>query len=385
MRTSTLCAHAGEGSQPPEARPHVVPIYQTASFDYPDAETAEAAADGRGYIYSRYGNPTEDALGRTLAALEGAEASLLFSSGMGAIAAALEALLGAGDHLVSVEGLYGGTHELITTVMARLGVTHTLAPLPTAEDIARAMRPETRAVYVESVSNPLLRVADLDGIAAVCRQRGVPLVVDATFATPLLQRPVERGATLSVHSATKYLGGHGDLTAGVVSGPRDVIEKVRRLRKFHGASPDPFAAWLVLRGVRTLALRVERQVASAGQLARALEALPRVERVWYPTLPSHPDHALARRMLSAGGAIISFEVAGGLDAARRTYDRLKLIARAASLGDVTSLMTHPARFSHAHVPADARGRAGITDSLLRVSVGIEDVDDLLADLQQALA
>jgi methionine-gamma-lyase len=292
--------------------------------------------------------------------------------------------VGAGGHIVSVEGSYGGSHELVTHVLPRFGVSHTLATEASARAIDKAMRPDTKVVHVESISNPLLRVADIDGIAAVCRARGVPLVVDATFATPILQRPIEHGAMLSVHSATKYIAGHGDLLCGIVSGPKTEIAKVRRMRKFHGATVDPFAAWLALRGLRTLELRVSRQVASANAIARALLNMPGIERVHYPALESHPDHELAQRMLDGGGAMVSFEVKGGLESARRLYDRLHLVARAASLGDVTSLMTHPATFSHQALSDVERRRAGITDGLLRLSVGIEDAADIVDDLRQAL-
>jgi len=212
----------------------------------------------------------------------------------------------------------------------------------------------------------------------------VPLVVDATFATPLLQRPIERGAILSVHSGTKYLSGHGDVLLGVVSGPKSEVAKVRKLRKLTGGNADPFAAWLALRGLRTLALRVEKQVSSALTVAKALEHVDAVTRVHYPSLPSHPDHAVASRVLEGGGAMVSFEVAGGLAGARRCYDRLQLVARAASLGDVTSLMTHPATFSHPRLSDIERRRFGITDGLLRLSVGIEDAGDIVDDLRQAL-
>jgi cystathionine beta-lyase/cystathionine gamma-synthase len=252
------------------------------------------------------------------------------------------------------------------------------------ESIDAAIGPHTRVVFMESITNPLLRVADLDGIAEVCKRRGVALVVDATFATPLGQRPIERGATLSVHSGTKYLSGHGDLLLGVVSGGADAMKAVKRVRKLQGGNADPFAAWLALRGLRTLALRFERQTASALVIARALGELAGVERVHHPLLPSHPDHAVAARVLDSGGAMVSFEVAGGLERARRVYDRLQLVARAASLGDVTSLMTHPATFSHVGLSPAERERAGITDGLLRLSVGIEDAADLVADLGQAL-
>ncbi len=385
MKRFTLTAHAGSHTPVPNARPHAPPIYQTAGFEYDSAADAEAGAFDKLYIYARNASPTEDALGQVIARLEGAESAVVFGSGMGAIAAALEAYLGAGGHLATVDGLYGGSHELVSAILPRFGVTHSFAESPTAEAIAQVIKPETRAVFVESLSNPLLRVADLDAVAALCKSRGLPLLVDATFATPLLQRPIERGATLSIHSATKYLCGHGDAMGGVVSGATTEIAKVKRMRKFHGANCDPFGAWLILRGVRTLSLRVAQAVASATRIAAALESMPGIERVLHPSLKSHPDHALAQRMLDGPGAMIAFEVTGGEDRARGVYDRIKLIARAASLGDVTSLMTHPARFSHVHVERAARLRAGITDGLLRLSVGIEDPQDLIDDLRHAMS
>jgi methionine-gamma-lyase len=383
-RRSTLTAHAGTNAPPLVARPHAPPIYQTTAFEYSGSAEAEAAAESMQNLYLRDGGPTDAALADAVARLEGAEGALVFSSGMGAVSAAIEAYVGAGQHLVTVEGLYGRSHELVVSLLPRFGAAHSMVGAATAEAVAPALRPETRAVYVESISNPLLRVADVDGLAALCRSKGIPLLVDATFATPLLQRPVERGATLSIHSATKYLGGHGDALCGVVAGASIELAKVARLRTIHGASPDPFAAWLVLRGLRTLGVRLERQVASAERIARALEESPAVERVYYPRLASHPDHAIAARVLDGGGGMVSFIVRGGLDGARRVYDRLELIARAASLGDVTSLMTHPARFSHLRVDAETRHRAGIADGLLRLSVGIEDADDLIDDVRRAL-
>ncbi|MGZ3427079.1 MAG: trans-sulfuration enzyme family protein [Polyangia bacterium] len=385
-RRSTLCAHAGEHAPgiPPGIKPHAPPIYQSSGFEYPSHVEAEAAGRGEVYIYSRDGNPTEDRLAHAVAELEMTEDACIFSSGMGAISAALLAYVGAGGHVVSIEGLYGVTHAFLVDHLPRFGASSTLVTEATAEAIDAAIRPETRVVHLESITNPLLRVCDLDAIAAVCRARGVPLVVDATFATPLLQRPIERGAILSVHSATKYISGHGDLLLGVVSGPKSEIAKVRKLRKLTGGNADPFAAWLALRGLRTMALRVERQVATALTVAHALEQMAGVERVHHPSLPSHPDYEIAGRVLDGGGAMVSFEVAGGLAGARRCYDRLRLIARAASLGDVTSLMTHPSTFSHNRLSDIERRRFGITDGLMRLSVGIEDAGDLVDDLRQAL-
>jgi len=368
----------------PEVRPHAPPIFQTTGFEYHDAATAEDAAVGKQYLYARDGSPTEDALAQAVAQLEGAERSVVFSSGIGAMAAALEAYVGAGDHIVGVEGLYGGTHHLITAVLPRFGVTSSLAASPTAKDIEPLITQKTKVVFVESVSNPLLRVAEVDAVAALCKKRGIALLVDATFATPLGQRPIELGATLSLQSATKYLAGHGDVMCGTASGAADEGAKVWKMRKFHGACLDPFGAWLVLRGLRTLSVRFERQSANALAVARALTSMKGVERVYYPGLDSHPQRELAQRVLDGGGAMVSFEVAGGLDGARKVYDRVELIARAASLGDVTSLLTHPATFSHVHVPAEARRRAGIDDGLLRLSVGIEDAADLVDDLKQSL-
>jgi methionine-gamma-lyase len=385
-RKGTLCAHAGEHAPklPAGVKSTAPPIYQTSGFAYADAEHAEQAARGETYLYTRDGNPNDDLLAHAVAELEGAEEAIVFASGMGAIAAALETYAGAGGHIVAVEGSYGGTHALITSLMTRFGVTHTLVSEPSARAVDAALRADTKVVHVESISNPLVRVADVDGIAAVCRARGVPLTVDATFATPLLQRPIERGAMLSIHSATKYIAGHGDLLCGIVSGPKSEIGKLRMLRKLHGANPDPFASWLALRGLRTLALRLDKQVASAAAIAHALERIDSVERVHHPALASHPDHELAKQMLDGNGAMLSFEVKGGRDGARRLYDRLRLITRAGSLGDVVSLISHPATFSHGKLSDLERRRAGIGEGLMRLSVGIEDVADLVDDLRQAL-
>jgi len=383
-RRSTLTAHAGLHAPLPDARPHAPPLYQTTAFEYDDAASAEEAAQGKKLIYTRDASPTENTLAQAVAALECAEAARVFSSGMGAIAAGLEAFVSQGDHIATVHGLYGGTQELLAGVLTRFGVRYTLAAEPTAKSLEAIVEPSTKVVYVESISNPLLRVAELDAIGALCRARGIALIVDATFATPLLQRPLQHGATLSIHSATKYMSGHGDAMCGTVAGSTEALARVHKLRKFHGANCDPFAAWLVLRGLRTLTLRVERQVANAGIIAEALVELSSVERVWYPGLASHPDRAVAARVLDGAGAMVSFEVKGGLDGARRVYDRLGLIGRAASLGDVTSLMTHPARFSHVGISAEDRRAAGIADGLLRLSVGIEDAQDLVDDLREAL-
>ena len=332
-RRSTLCAHAGEHAPgiPAGLTPHAPPIYQTSGFEYPSHAEAEAAARGEVYLYSRDANPTEDRLAHAVAELEMAEDACMFSSGMGAISAALLAYVGAGGHVVAIDGLYGGSHEFITEQLPRFGVTHTLA---TGRDSGGDRRGDS--------ARDARGVHGVDHQSALARGRsrrdrgGVPRARRAAHRRRHLRHAAPAAAassaarSLSVHSATKYLSGHGDLLLGVVSGPKSEVQKVRKLRKLTGGNADPFAAWLALRGLRTLALRVERQVASALTVARALEHVDAIERVHHPSLPSHPDHALAARVLDGGGAMVSFEVAGGLAGARRCYDRLRLVARAAS-------------------------------------------------------
>jgi cystathionine beta-lyase/cystathionine gamma-synthase len=318
-----------------------------------------------------------------VADLEGAESGLSFASGMAAISSVLFACTGGGE-VVASEGMYGGTTELLRDVGARAGLTVRLVPAWDTEAVRAAVSPRTRMLLVETITNPLLRVADLPALAGLARSRGLVLVVDSTFATPMLCRPLEAGAHLVVHSVSKYIGGHGDLIGGVAVGSTAMLASVRRHRTLLGGSMDPFAAWLALRGLRTLAVRLERQCASAARLAESLASLPGVRAVHYPGRRDHPDHERARRLLAAPGAMVSFEVADG-DAARRVYDRVRLVARAASLGEVSSLLTHPASFSHRGLPVEERARLGLRDGLLRLSVGLEDPADLEEDLRQAIA
>jgi methionine-gamma-lyase len=367
-----------------QAVPHNPPIVQTTNFDYPDSSAADAAAEGRGWLYSRSGNPTVATFAQAVAELEGAEAGCAFSSGMAAASCTLRALATPGDHVVYSEGIYGGAQELLSRLLPRDGIS-TTAVAPTAAAIEAALLPRTRVVYVEAITNPLLRVCDIEAVGHLCATRGVALVVDATFATPVLMRPLSVGATLVLHSASKYLAGHGDVLAGVVCGARTDLSRVAAEQVLTGGVLDPFAAWLALRGMKTLALRVRKQVSTALDIARRLEDFSGVERVHYPGLASHPDHGVAIRHLGCGGAMVSFVVKGGLDGARRVYDRVRVIRRAASLGEVESLLTHPASFSHRGLGPEERRRQGIEDGLLRLSVGIEDVVDLIADLRQALA
>jgi len=361
---------------------HASPLFQSANFVYPDAAGADRAAAGDAYLYSRHGNPTTDALAAAVADLDEAEAGLTFSSGMAAVAAAVFAFATGGEVLAS-EGLYGGSVELLSELGPRHGVRARFVPTWHLDAVERAIGPETRMLLVETISNPLLRVADVDGLAALANKHGLTLLVDATFSSPALSRPLSRGATLVVHSVSKYIGGHGDLLGGVAVGSRAAMAKLRPYLTLFGGIMDPFCAWLALRGLRTLSLRVERASANAARLADFLGTQPGVKRVHYPGRADHPDHAIAATALDASGAMISFEVADGA-AARLVYDRFEFFVRAASLGEVSSLVTHPASFSHKGIPAAERERLGIGDGVLRLSVGIEDVRDLEADLARAL-
>lgn len=390
LRLGTRTAHAGtavgatSGSTLGAAgeTAHTVPIYQTANYVYPDAAAADRAAGGGAYLYSRIGNPTNDALERALAGLEGGEEAVSFASGMGAVAAALFACATGGE-VVASDGIYGGSTELLRDLGPRHGIGVKFAPAWDLEAMRAAIGPRTRALLIETLTNPLLRVPDLAALGALAAERGLQLIVDSTFTSPVLCRPLEHGATVVVHSVSKYIGGHGDLVGGVAIAAAPVAAEVRRYRTLLGASMDPFCGWLALRGLRTLALRLERQCATAARVADVLAAQPGVRRVLYPGRPDHPDFERARRLLAAPGAMVSFQVAD-LAAARRFYDRVAVIARAASLGEVTSLLTHPATFSHRGLSPEERRRQGVDDGLLRLSVGIEDPQDLIDDVIQAL-
>lgn len=371
------------GLGPAGERPHVAPIYQTSIYEYADASAADAAAEGGAYIYSRYANPTVEALEAAVASLEGGDEACAFASGMGALAATLLAL-GRGAHVLVSDGIYGGTTELATGLGPSLGLAVESVPAWDLDAVEAHLRTETRVLLVETISNPLLRVVDLPALAALCHRNGTALVVDSTFASPALVRPLAHGATAVVHSASKYLSGHGDVIGGVVVAARPVLEGIRLRRKLLGANLAPFEAFLTLRGLRTLGLRLPRQCDNAAAVARHLQGHEKVRAVHYPGLSHHPDHERASRLLARPGAMVSFEVANVAEA-RRFYDRIRVFHRAASLGDVASLVTHPVSFSHRGVPADARRAAGITEGLLRLSVGIEDEADLLDDLDQALA
>jgi methionine-gamma-lyase len=317
-----------------------------------------------------------------VADLEGAEAGLSFASGMAAIASVLMSAAEGGE-IVASDGIYGGSTELLRDLGPRHGLAVRFVAGWDTEAVRAALTPRTRALLVETMTNPLLRVADLPALGALARERGLRLVVDSTFASPALCRPLEHGASVVIHSVSKYIGGHGDLIGGVAVGSAALIAPVRRYRTLFGGTMDPFAGWLAVRGLRTLPVRIARQCATAARLADALAGMPGVGRVHHPGRPDHPDHERARRILDAPGAMVSFELESGA-AARRVYDRVRVVARAASLGEVSSLLTHPASFSHKGLSPEERARLGIADGLLRLSVGLEDAEDLEDDLRQAI-
>lgn len=372
---STRAVHAGSAPASPGA-PVVTPVAETTTFFTDAVPTGEV-------LYTRYAtNPNHRALGEKLAALEGAEAALVLGSGMAAIAMGLLAFAGAGGHVVAAAELYGGAMDLLRRELPELGICTTFVGEGEWE---AAIGPDTRALYVEVPVNPTLTVPDFPAIAEVARRRGLPLLVDATFATPVNFRPLEHGATMVLHSATKYLSGHTDVTAGVAAGTAADVERVRHKLKSFGPVLDPLATWLLDRGVKTLAVRVERQNGSALALARWLEEQPQVSRVLYPGLPSHPSHERARALFDGFGGMLSIVVRGGDEAALRVLQRFRLFRVAPSLGGVESLASVPRFTSHAALTPAQREQIGIANGFVRLSVGIEDAEDLRADLEQALA
>ena len=385
---TTRSVHAGRQTEPVVEEAGAVPIYQAAPFIFTDMEQFAAVGKSKiagGYLYSRWANPTVDALARTVASLEGAEASAAFASGMGAIHATVASAVRSDEHVVSARQIYGGTFSLFNEILPRTGVDVTFVDITDHGAVRSAFRDATKVLYFETIGNPTLPVADVEALATIAHDRGASVIVDATFTTPYLYTALEHGVDLVVHSATKYLGGHSDVTAGVVSGSGEAVARIRHLGIDYGGTLAPFEAWLTARGVQTLALRMERICANALAVASALEDHPNVERVRYPGLPSHPQHELAKRQFPRGsGGMLTVEVAGGIPAGRRVLERVRIASAAASLGGTKTLILHPASITHTQVPRETREAIGITDGLLRVSVGIEDPDDLIADLREAL-
>ena len=375
---STRAIHAGQKPDPATGAV-VVPIYQTSTF------AQDALGKHRGYEYSRTGNPTRAALETCIAALEGGAHGLAFASGMAAEAAVMQ-LLKPGDHTVAVDDLYGGSYRLFRRVLEPMGLSFSFVDGSDTTAVEKSLTDRTRIVWVESPTNPLLKLVDIEAVSKLAHARQALLVVDNTFMSPYFQRPLSLGADIVVHSATKYLGGHSDVIGGTLVVNRDdLFERLSFLQNAVGGVPGPMDAWLVLRGIKTLAIRMREHDHNARQIAAFLVDHPKVARVFYPGLPDHPQRDLARKQMSGFGGMISFEVKGGLEPARRVVERTRLFTLAESLGGVESLIELPAAMTHASIPTETRRAHGVADGLVRVSVGIEDAPDLISDLDRALA
>jgi cystathionine beta-lyase/cystathionine gamma-synthase len=373
---STRAVHAGQ-QEDPLAGAVMTPIYQTSTY------VQEGLGRHKGYEYARTQNPTREALERNVASLEGGQYGFAFGSGLAATDTVLK-LLSAGDHVVCGENVYGGTHRLMERVYARLGLTFTFVDSRDIRNIERAVTPATRMIYCETPTNPMMHLTDLAAVGDLTQARGLLLTVDNTFATPFFQRPLSSGADIVIHSTTKYLNGHSDMVGGVVITSRDdLAERIGFLQNGAGAVPGPMDCWLALRGIKTLPLRMRRHDENGRRIAQWLSQHRAITKIYYPGLPSHPQHDLACRQMSGFGGMISIDL-GDPEKARRMAERTKIFALAESLGGVESLIGHPASMTHASVPVAMRQAMGLTDSLIRLSCGIEDADDLMADLEQAL-
>lgn len=385
-RPDTELIHAGEGPSA-TATPVTTPIYATSTFEFGSASELEAYQQGRSssYIYSRYANPTVQAVETKLAAIEGGECALVFSSGMAATSTALFGLLQSGDEVICSAAIYGGTLQVITKFLEHFGVRSRFASLEELGRLDALIKPETKVVWFESPINPTLRCVDISAVAAACRSKGVVSIVDNTFASPINQQPLALGADLVMHSATKYLNGHTDVTAGALVGSKGVIDRLMPARKLLGGVLEPASAYALGRGMKTLGVRIDRHNANAMTLAQWLEKQPTISRVFYPGLESHPDHAIASKQMKGFGGMVCFEVQGGQAGAYGFFDRVKLIKRAASLGGTESLCSLPILTSQYGLSDEQLADAGVTRGMVRLSVGLEDPQDLIDDLAQALS
>ena len=367
------------------SREHSVPLYLTSSFIFDDAEQARAlfAEEIAGPVYSRYSNPNTDEFVEKLRLLEGAEDGIALASGMSAVYTALASILSSGDHVVAGRAVFGSTHQLFTRILPKWGIAHTYVDGDDPAAWAAAIRPETKAIFVETPSNPGLDLVDLEALGRLARERGIPLVVDNCFATPVITRPIALGASLVVHSATKFIDGQGRVLGGAIVGDAKLVAEARFLARHSGPALAPFNAWVLSKSLETLALRMEKHSSNALALATALERLPGVEAVRYPHLPSHPQFALAKRQMRWGGGVLTLRLAS-YDAARRFIDALTLCSHSPNLGDTRTIVTHPASTTHSKLTEAERAQVGISPGLVRISVGLEHVDDVLADLSGAL-
>lgn len=381
-RPETAAVHGASDLQK-KSGPVAPPIFQTSTFEVTDNEEQVRVTTTDRY-YTRWGNPTITAAEQIVAAIEGTEAALVFASGMGAITTTILALLKTGDHIVAQRDIYGGVTKFFSEWLPRMGIDTTFVDTTDYDQHARAIRPNTKMLYLESPTNPALRVVDMKRTAAIAKQHGLISMIDSTFGTPINQRPAEYGIDLVMHSGTKYLSGHADLTCGVVCGRQDRMDQLWGTRTTLGNCMDPHAAWLLIRGLKTLAVRVARQNENAMRVAEFLEQHAKVRRVHYPFLKNHPQYAIAREQMSGGGGMVTFEVEGTGDDARRVSEAMRLFTLATSLGGVESLVSIPVLTSHAMISAEQRAKMGVTEQMVRLSVGIENADDLIADLEHAL-
>jgi cystathionine beta-lyase/cystathionine gamma-synthase len=383
FRPETEAIHGGASLDKRNA-PMEEPIYQTSTFQVTDSDE-QVRATNTDMFYTRYGNPTHTAVEKRIAELEGADAALLFASGMNAITTSLMALLKAGDHIISQRDIYGGVTKFLSSWLPKMGIETTFVDTIDYDQYVRAIRPNTKLLYLESPTNPTLRVIDLRKTAAIARDHGLISAIDGTFGTPINQRPVEYGIDLVLHSGTKYFGGHTDLICGVAAGRKDLIDIILGTRTTLGGVMDPHAAFMLLRGIKTLAVRVERQNESALRIAEFLSTHPKVRSVNYPFLKGHPQRALAIEQMKGAGGVLSFEVEGTAEDAKRVSEALQLFILAPSLGGAESLVSIPVLTSHAMISAEHRKQMGVTEQLIRLSVGVEHVDDLIADIDHALS
>jgi cystathionine beta-lyase/cystathionine gamma-synthase len=376
---------AVRGPAEPEKKngPMATPIYQTSTFEVADNDEQLRATD-TDHFYTRYGNPTNTVAEKTIAALEGVEAALTFASGMGAITTTIMALLRSGDHIVAQRDIYGGASKFLTQWLPKMGIETTFVDTTKYEQHERAIRPNTKLLYLESPTNPTLRVVDLKRVGGIARERGLLSMIDSTFGTPINQHPAEYGIDLIMHSGTKYMSGHSDLICGIVAGRHEMMEKVWSSRTTLGNCMDPHASWMLVRGLKTLPVRVARHNDNAMRVAQFLADHAKVRSVNYPFLKSHPQYDVARQQMSGAGGMVSFEVEGTGEDARRVTEAMRLFTLAPSLGSVESLVSIPVLTSHAMVPVKERAKMGVTEQLIRLSVGIENADDLIADLEHAL-
>ena len=388
VKFATKCVHAAEKPDPIFGA-HTTPIFQTSTFIFQNAGQGAArfAGEEAGYIYARIppNTPTHAVLAEKYAVLEGGETGQTFASGMAAITAVALTALKQGDHLISTDVVYGCTYSLFSEILPKLGISVSFVNTSEIENVERALKPETKMIFLETPANPTMTLCDVMEIAVIARKHGALCVVDNTFATPYFQRPLELGADLSLSSCTKYIGGHADLLGGIVTGNRDFIKKMAKTVGYTGGIMGSHEAWLCIRGLKTLHIRMERHADNAMKVAEFLESRPEIEWVRYPGLPSHPQHELARTQMSGYSGMLSFEIKGGIEAGRKLMDNVKLCSLAVSLGATDTLIQHPASMTHACVPLEVRKNVGITDGLVRLSVGIEDSEDIIEDLEQALA